>query len=183
MAAKEKFLSSKRRYQPILLPKDFSDEEMARDWTLSEGDKVEIGKYWKNSRLFVAVQLCSVRLYGRFLREVNDLSPRIISYLNKQLGLPPALIINVPDRKATYTEHRQNILNYLKFRKFDEEAQNNLQIWLENQASQGRLPNELFQRAERHLLESRVVLPGPSVLERLIISACSGAHEKFFNTL
>ena len=66
MFAKEKFLSSKKRYQPILLPKDFSDEEMARDWTLSEGDKAEIGKYWKNSRLFVAVQLCSIRLYGRF---------------------------------------------------------------------------------------------------------------------
>jgi hypothetical protein len=46
---------------------------MAIDWTLSEGDEDEIGKYRKNSRLFVAVQLCSIRLYGRFLREVNDL--------------------------------------------------------------------------------------------------------------
>jgi hypothetical protein len=44
MTAEEKFLSSKKRYQPILLPKEFSDEEMARDWTLSEGDKAEIGK-------------------------------------------------------------------------------------------------------------------------------------------
>ena len=161
MTAEEKFLSSKKRYQPILLPKDFSDEEMARDWTLSEGDKAEIGKYRKNSRLFVAVQLCSIRLYGRFLREVNNLSPRIINYLNKQLELPPSLIIQLPDRKATYTEHRQNILDFLKFRKFDEEAQENLQIYLENQASQGKLPNELFQRAEKHLLENRIVLPRP----------------------
>ena len=45
------------------------------------------------------------------------------------------------------------------------------------------MPNELFQRAEKHLLESRIVLPGPSILERLIISACSGAHEKIFNSL
>jgi hypothetical protein len=183
MDAAEKFLSSKKRYQPILLPKDFSDEEMARDWTLSGGDKAEIGKYRKSSRLFVAVQICSVRLYGRFLRDANDLSPRIVNYLNKQLGLPPSLIIQVPQRKATHAEHRQNILTYLKFSKFDEKVQNNLQVWIENQASQGKLPNELFQRAERHLLENRIVLPGPSILERLVISACSGAHENIFNTL
>jgi len=162
---------------------DFSDDEMARDWTLSEDDKSEISKYRKDSRLFVAIQLCSIQVYGRFLWEVNDLSPRIVNYLNKQLELPPSLIIQVPERKATYTEHRQKILDYLKFRKFDEEAQNNFQIWLENQASQGRLPIELFEIAERHLLQNRIILPGPSVLERLTIKACSEAHEKVFNTL
>jgi hypothetical protein len=39
---------------------------MARDWTLSDSDRAEIGKYRKSSRLFVAMQLCAVRLYGRF---------------------------------------------------------------------------------------------------------------------
>ena len=183
MTAKEKFLSSKKRYQPILLPKEFSDEEMARDWTLSEDDKTEVGKYRKNSRLFLAVQLCSLRLYGRFLKKVNDLSPRIVTYLNKQLELPPTLIIKAPGRKATDAEHRQSILDYLNFRKLDEEAQGSLENWLEDQASRGKLPKELFQKAERHLLESRLVLPGASVLERLIISVCSRAHEKIYNSI
>jgi len=30
----ERFLSSKQRYKPVTLPQEFSDEEMARDWTL-----------------------------------------------------------------------------------------------------------------------------------------------------
>lgn len=44
MTAKEKFLTQRQRYQPVTLPQDFSDEEMARDWTLSEADKKEVNK-------------------------------------------------------------------------------------------------------------------------------------------
>ena len=91
MSAKEQFLSKRERYQPISLPQEFSDEEMARDWTLSEEDREEIGKHRKSSRLFIAIQLCAVRLYGRFLNGLHDLSPRIVNYLNRQLDLPPAI--------------------------------------------------------------------------------------------
>lgn len=79
MTANEKFLTQRQRYQPVTLPQDFSDEEMARDWTLSEADQKEVNRYRTNSRLFIAIQLSAVRLYGRFLVEVNDLSPRFLS--------------------------------------------------------------------------------------------------------
>jgi hypothetical protein len=117
MTANEKFLTQRQRYQPVTLPQDFSDEEMARDWTLSEADKKEVNRYRTNSRLFIAIQLCAVRLYGRFLVEVNDLSPRIVSYLNSQLKLPTSLTINTPDREATFSEQRKNILTFLGFSK------------------------------------------------------------------
>ena len=81
MTAKEHFLSKRQRYQPISLPQHFSDEEMARDWTLSVRDRAEVETYRKSFRLFGAIQLCSVRLYGRFLNQVHDLSPHIISIL------------------------------------------------------------------------------------------------------
>jgi TnpA family transposase len=183
VTTKEQFLSKRQRYQPISLPQNFSDEEMARDWTLSTSDREEIGKYRKSSRLFVAVQLCSVRLYGRFLNQVHDLSPHIVNYLGQQLDLPPSLTIEVPDRKATYTDHRQNILKHLGFQKFDEVVQEQLDIWLGQQAQQGLLPDELFQKAEHYLLDSRILLPGPSVLERLIIHICSDVHVQLFKTV
>lgn len=82
----EKFLSNRQRYQLISLPQHFSDEEMAKDWTLSKQDKEEINKYRKNYRLFISIQICSIRLYGRFLKQVNELSPRIVSYLGRQLS-------------------------------------------------------------------------------------------------
>ena len=109
------FLSKRQRYQPISLPQDFADEELARDWTLTEGDQGEIGKYRKSFRLYMAIQLCAVRLYGRFLTPVHDVSPRIANYLGSQLDLPPSLQVQVPEREGTYLEHRQHILNHLGF--------------------------------------------------------------------
>ena len=183
MTAKEQFLSKRKRYQPISLPQEFSDEEMARDWTLSAEDKVEIGKYRKSNRLYIAIQLCAVHLYGRFLNQVHDVSPRIVNYVGSQLDLAPSLTIQVPEREATYLEHRQNILSYLGFQRFDENAQEQLKIWLEEQAQSGLLPNELFQQAESYLLASRILLPGPSVLERLIIHICAEVHGQLFESI
>ena len=77
MTAQEHFLSQRQRYQPISLPQHFSDEEMARDWTLLERDRHEIERYRKDFRLYMAIQICAVRLYGRFLPHVHDLSPHI----------------------------------------------------------------------------------------------------------
>jgi hypothetical protein len=102
---------------------EFSDEEMARDWTLSEADREEIGKTRSPFRLFLTVQLCTVRRGGRFFLQVQDLSPRIVNYLGNQLALPSALTIEAPERKATETEHRKQLLDYWGFRKFDEDSQ------------------------------------------------------------
>ena len=74
VSPKEQFLSRRQRDQPISLLDKFSDEEMTRDWTLSDKDKEEIGKYRKVFRLSIAIQICAVRLYGRFLNQVRDLS-------------------------------------------------------------------------------------------------------------
>lgn len=153
------------------------------DWTLSDADRLEISQYRKNSRLFIAAQLCAIRLYGRFVTEVNNLSPRIISYLNTQLELPPTLTIQTPSREATLSEQRKNILCYLGFSKYDDETQGRLQTWLEKQAQQGGLPDELFLRVERYLLTERVVLPGTSVLERLITQVCAETHEHLYDVL
>jgi hypothetical protein len=179
----EKFLSSKQRYKPVTLPQEFSDEEMARDWTLSTEDKTELDKYRRASRLFVSIQLCAMRLYGRFLVEVNELSPRIVNYLNTQLALPPSLSIAIPKREATFSEQRKNILSYLGFQKYNESTQEKLGLWLKEQASEGRLPNELFLRAEQYLLSAKITLPGVSVVERLIISVCAETHESLYKLL
>lgn len=183
MSQPEQFLSRRQRYQPITLPEQFSDEEMIRDWTLFEMDRSELKKYHKRFRLNLAIQVCSVRLYGRFLNPVQTLSSRIISYLSQQLELPPSLVIEVPKREATYLEQRQNILKYLGFERLSEPAQQHLEIWVERKAKQGLLPHELFAQAEGYLLEKHILLPGPSVLERLIIRICSTVHQDLFQAV
>ena len=41
----------------------------------------------------------------------------------------------------------------------------------------------MFQQAEQYLLARRILLPGPSVLERLIIHICADVHEQLFATV
>ena len=183
MTTQEHFLSKRQRYQPISLPQQFSDEEMVRDWTLSPSDIAEVEKYRKSFRLFITIQLCAVRLYGRFLTHVHELSPHIINYVGQQLGLPPSLAVEVPERKATYTDHRHHIMTYLGFQPFDAQAQAHLEAWIAQEARRGTLPEALFQQAEHQLLAQRVLLPGPSVLERLIIHICSTVHDEVFETV
>jgi hypothetical protein len=62
----EQFLSKRQRYQPIALPQHFSEEDMARDWTLFAGDHQELARYRQGSRVYSALQIGAVRLYGRF---------------------------------------------------------------------------------------------------------------------
>ena len=151
MTRQEQFLSKRQRYQPIALPQHFSDEELARDWTLVEGDHQEIARYRKGFRLSIAIQICAVRLYGRFVHHVHDVSPHIVNYLGQQLDLPPSLTVEVPEREATALEHRQNVLQHLGFQRFDPSAQAQLEAWLDQQARRGTLPDALFQQAENHL--------------------------------
>jgi hypothetical protein len=46
----------------MALPQHVSEEEMAKDWTLFAGDHQEIARYRKGSRLYMAIQICAVRL-------------------------------------------------------------------------------------------------------------------------
>lgn len=155
MNTKEQFLSQRQRYQPITLPEEFTDEEMFRDWQLSSEDCQELKKYQKRFRLHLAIQICSVRLYGRFLAQVDNLSPRIASHLRQQLNLPVALKVRVPEREATYLKQLQNILKHLGFKRFDASAKQDLEAWLRQQAQQRSLPDKLFEQAEFICLRDR----------------------------
>lgn len=156
---------------------------MVRDWTLSVEDKAEIGQYRRKYRLFIAIQLSVVRLYGRFFREVYDLSPHIVTYLNTQLELPPTLTIEQPTRPATLQKYQQDILSYLGFRRFDEAVQTELSAWIESQAKQGVLPQLLFDQTEQYLFDKQILLPGPSTIERLIVHLCTNVHAQIFATI
>ena len=74
-----------RRSPSLLLPEEPSREELAQFWTLSPRDRAEVMRCQgeANQRRF-AVQLCTLRTYGRFyLRRLRLLwRSRIISPSN-----------------------------------------------------------------------------------------------------
>jgi hypothetical protein len=86
------------------LPKDPSDEELARDWMLSERDLVEVRRCrGDDKRLSFAIQLCVLRAYGRFLGDDYAAVPvRILNHVGRQFGLPPVLFASPPERKQNW---------------------------------------------------------------------------------
>jgi Domain of unknown function (DUF4158) len=78
----------------ICFPTDLTLEELIRGWILSETDpkQVRICRGEDPSRRF-ALQLCTVRRYGRFLETDDDPPLQIVNYREAQLQLPPVLLV------------------------------------------------------------------------------------------
>jgi len=107
-------LTSRQRRHPVELPEDPTEEELARDWALSEEDREEARRCrGEASRLRFAVQLCVVRRYGRFLDDYVGVSARILNFLSRQLDLPPVLTVQPSRREGTQHEHQRRIREYL----------------------------------------------------------------------
>lgn len=58
-----------------------------------------------------------------------------------------------------------------------------MEQWLKEQATQGILPDKLFAQAEQYLLANRILLPGPTVLERLVIRITAEVHTDQFQLI
>jgi hypothetical protein len=140
-----------RSSQP-LLPADPMDEELARDWTLSEADMAEVRRSrGEQHRRRFALQLCTLRNTGRFLDDYRSVPLRIINHIGCQLELPPVLWVAEPERHATESAYEERIRQYLGYRTFDQSVQEQLKRSLEKRAAEGLLPVELLHRAEAEL--------------------------------
>ena len=151
------------------LPEDPTEEELARDWTLLEADRVQVLRCrgGEDNRRRFALQLCTLRQYGRFLVDYTSVPVRILNHIGRQLDLAPAFSVPEPERSATETAHQQRIRDYLRYRAFDQEARGLLEEHLRTQLAQGRLHQDLLTSAEDALLLWKVLLPPQSTLGRL----------------
>lgn len=163
---------SVRRHTPsVILPENPSHEELAQYWTLSAQDHVEVMRCRSDpTRRRFAVQLCTLRAYGRFLPEATSAPVAMTNYLARQLDVPLVLFEEIPGRLATETEHLQRIRTYLGWRPFDDESRATLTGWLNQRATDDLLPSILVSRAEDILRAWQIVAPARSTLEELVAS-------------
>ena len=180
----EPLLLIRRRTPAITLPEDPSQEELAQYWTLSPREKEEVykGRGAAPRRRF-AVQLCTLRVYGRFLPKAVAAPVAITNYLARQLDLPLVLFGEVPERLATETEHWQRLQTYLGGQPFDHEAQVRLTHWLAQRATDDILPRDLVSRTEDLLRSWQMILPAPSTLEELVASVTTRVQDEVYTRL
>ncbi len=95
--------SHRQQWPHLLLPVAPADEEVARNRTLSETDRVEVRRCrGGGNRLPFPVQRCALQTYGRFVNNFIMVPVRTANSLCRQLGLSPVLFVQPPGREASF---------------------------------------------------------------------------------
>jgi len=87
------------------------------------------------------------------------------------------------ERSQTRTAHLQDILAHLGFRKAHSNTLRSLKAWLVERALEHDRPTLLFQLACEKLRTDKIVRPGLTCLERLVVTARQQAQQETFRLL
>jgi TnpA family transposase len=184
MSIDDELRQTARRRRRIALPAEPSEDELARNWSLTPADLAEIDHCrGDDHRRRYALQLCMLRTYGRFLDDYRQAPLRIVNHLSRQLQLAPVLFLDHPDRAQTEREQALRIRRYLGLQSFDENAEVRLRDWLREGVLDGRNVADLLARVEDRLRGWQIVLPAPGTLERIVTSEVARATTALFDTI
>ena len=165
---------------------DPSPVELERFFRL-DGDAWRLvgSKRRDENRLGFAVQWGTVRMVGAFLGENPTAVPAgVVAFACEQLGIAdPSCLGAYAERSKTAYEHQWEIRRECGYREFAA-GEGDLRTFVAARAwacEDG--PRALFDRAVLWLIEHRVLLPGITVLARLVAEVRAGEHERVHELL
>ncbi len=147
-----------------------SQTELERFFFLDDADRSVVDKRRGDAnRLGFGVQLGTVRQLGAFLADPVNVPTQVVDYVAGQLGIgDPSCLKTYAGREKTRLEHQWEIARLYGYRDFAW-AEADLSTWIGDRAwTTGEGPRGLFGGAVGWLRERRVLLPGVSVLTRLV---------------
>jgi len=150
--------------------------QLARFFHLADNDlKLALKKHGAANQLGFALQLATVRFLGNFLLDPTEVPAGVISHLGQQLGItnPGVALSHYLDRQTTHYEHAAQIKQLYGYRDFHSQPHHfQLVRWLYTRAwLSSERPSLLFDLTTAYLVERKILLPGISVLERVVASA------------
>lgn len=146
---------------------DFSSSRTATDGAAAGGPVVR--RRGEQNRLGFALQLTTVRFLGTFLADPLDVPWVVVEYLSRQLDIAdPSVVKAYSERPATQWEHTAEVRRVSSLVDFAD-AELRLREFLAARAwTRAERPSALFDEAVAWLRAGRVLLPGVSVLARLV---------------
>ena len=186
MSTDDSSAATTRTRRRTALPADPSEDELARNWSLTPGDLAAIAACrGGDQRRRFALQLCMLRAHGRFLDDYRHAPIKIVNHLSRQLELPPVLFLDRSGREPAERVQAQRIRRYLGRSRFDKAAEDKLRDWLRAGALEGRTTPELLNlQVEERLRGWQVMFPAASgTLERIVASVVAHTTADLFATI
>ena len=163
-------LTPEQRAAFVRIPDDLSDREIARYYTFTPDDLVVIKRRRRPAnKLGFAVQLALLRFPGRTITEIPSIPVQILAYIAHQIGVEGTAFAHYGTRENTIYEHLDEIRAVFGFRNYDWRAMRQLMVHLLPLAMESDRPIPLIEAALDLLRSMKVIAPGMTTLEQLIV--------------
>ena len=163
-----------------------SPEQLAKYFYLDNVDfKLIKDRRGNHNRLGLALQLCTVRFIGTFLSDPTNVPTAVIIFLAKQLGINDTSILERYRNSETRWKHTALIKQSYGYQDFHSQPFHwRLVRWLyQRSIISTESQSLLFDLTTARLVERKILLPGVSVLARLVASVRERAANRLFNVL
>lgn len=179
------FLTNEQREKYGQFTSEPTPEQLAKYFLLDDKDKMIIYRCREeHNQLGLALQLTTVRFLNTFLSNPIDLPENTINYVAKQLNIN-AKSVNYYTARRSIWNHVQEIKRMYEYHDFTEQPHHfRLIRWLYNHVwLTSERPSVLFDLAIAKCIEQKILLPGVTVLERLISQIYELATSRLWHKL
>jgi TnpA family transposase len=163
-----------------------SPTQLAKYFHLDDTDLEAISPWREDhTRLGFALQVCTVRFLGNFIRDLTETPCNAVAYLARQLEIEDPEGWQKYVGSKTQTRHRQLIRESYGYEDFHSSPKTFALIrrlyaraWLADER-----PLVLFDFATAWIVQHKVLLPGATVLARLIARIINRANQRLWGAL
>jgi TnpA family transposase len=179
-----KFLTASERQQFERFPEEISIDDIITYFTLSKSDLARLPvKSSEYNRFGFALQLGILRFLGHCPDDLASVPSLVLEYVSGQIRVSASEINSYGRRSQTRSEHLQTIQDYLGFRKASQQDLDDLLAWLTKRALEHDKPSFLLRTICERLYTEKIIRPGITILERMVISARTQAQETTYRRL
>ena len=162
-----------------------SQAELERFFFLDDADHALVRRHrGQHNRLGFSLQLGTVRYLGTFLPDPLEVPTEVVDFLASQLDVDdPSCVKSYAQRQATQWEHAAEIRSECGYRDFADATGEVAEFVSARAWTRVESAKALFDAAVAWLRTQRVLLPGASVLARLVSEHRAQASQQLYAAL